>query len=67
MEKLGIPAVLIATEPFVAACRGMAKLGGMPDQKFAIIQHPVGSLTEDVLRERAKSAAEQFIAIVTRG
>jgi len=67
LEKLGIPAVLIATEPFVPACKGMAKLGGIPDQKFVVVQHPLGSLTEDLLRERARSVAEQFIAIVTRG
>lgn len=67
MEKLGIPAVLIATTAFVDTCKGMARLGGIPAIQFAIIPHPLGSLTEELLRERAQTAAEQFIAFVTKG
>ena len=43
----------------------MAKLGGIPDMEFAVLPHPVGSLPPDILMERAKSAAEQFLRIVT--
>ena len=33
--------------------------------RWAVCPHPLTSLTEDLLLERAKSAAEQFAAIVT--
>jgi hypothetical protein len=64
LEKLGIPSMLISTEPFFSTCKGMAKVGGIPDQKFAVLPHPLGSLAEDALMERAESAAEQFVSIV---
>ena len=57
--------MLISTEPFIDACKTMAKVGGIPDQKFAVVPHPVGSLTQEALMDRAKSAAEQFVFIVT--
>ncbi len=57
--------MLIATQPFIGTCKGMAKLGGIPDMEFAVLPHPVGSLPEDILMERAKSAAKQFVRIVT--
>ena len=56
--------MIIGTDAFTDTLKGMAKLGGLPDMKWAIVPHPLGSLTEDVLMERARSAAEQFIAIV---
>jgi hypothetical protein len=33
----------------------------MPDYPFALIQHPIGSLTLEQIRERAKEAAPQII------
>ena len=56
--------MLIATEPFIGTCKGMARVGGIPDMKFATVPHPMGSLPPDILKERAKSAAEQFVSIV---
>lgn len=66
LEKLGIPGMIIATIPFVDACKGMAKMGGMPDLEFAVVSHPIGSLNEEQLRERARSAVDQFVPIVTK-
>jgi len=57
--------MIIATIPFVDACKGMAKMGGMPDLEFAVVPHPIGSLNEEQLRERARSAVDQFVPIVT--
>ena len=33
--------------------------------RWAVCPHPLASLTDDLLLERAQSAAEQFAAIVT--
>ena len=62
---MGIPAMLIATDKFTEVCEAMAELGGIPDMQWATVEHPLGSTTTDELRLRAKSAAEQFVAIVT--
>jgi hypothetical protein len=67
LEKRNIPAMLISTGPFTDACKSMARIGGIPDMKWAIVQHPLGSTTDDELRERARSAVDQFVSIVTVG
>ncbi len=64
MEKWGIPAVIIGTDAFTRPMQTMAKLGGIPDMKWATVPHPIGSLTEDVLMERAKSASQQIASIL---
>ena len=57
--------MLISTEPFLDVCRSMAQMGGLPDMRWAVVEHPLGSATDDELRARAKAATDQFIAIVT--
>ena len=57
--------MLISTDPFLDVCRSMAELGGMPDMEWAVVEHPLGSTTDEELRIRAKSATDQFVAIVT--
>ena len=57
LEKLGIPAIAICTEPFESGAKAMSVLGGIPDYPFALIQHPIGSLTPEELHERAMNAA----------
>ena len=57
--------MLISTPPFMDVCRSMADHGGMPDQEWAVVEHPLGSTTDDELKGRAKAATDQFIAIVT--
>lgn len=64
LEKRGIPCLLISTPPFADAVTAMAKLGGMPDIKWAVIDHPLGSLAEDELQERARDAARQFREVI---
>jgi hypothetical protein len=61
LEAMGVPAIAICTEPFCSGAKAMAALGGMPDYPFAVVQHPIGSLTEAQLRERAVEAAPQVI------
>ena len=62
---MGIPAMLMSTEAFIDTCREMAQIGGLPEMRWAVCPHPLGSLDHEGLMERAKSAAEQFAAIIT--
>ena len=59
--------MLIATDAFISTCKGMARLGGIPGMEFAVVPHPVGSLPPQELMERARSAADQFVSIITEG
>lgn len=61
LEALGVPAIAICTEPFESGAQAIANLGGMPDYPFVIIQHPIGSLTTEQIRERAIEAAPQVL------
>ena len=62
LEALGVPAIAICTEPFISGARAMANLGAMPDYPFAVVQHPIGSLSPEQIRERAIEAAPQVIS-----
>jgi hypothetical protein len=67
LEKRGIPCLLISTPPFSDAVRIMADVCGMKDARWAIVEHPIGSVEEDALHGRAKSAARQFREIILSG
>jgi len=67
LEKRGIPTLLISTPPFVDAVRIMAGLSGMEGLKWAVVEHPIGSVSDDELMDRARRAAGQFDEIVLGG
>ena len=41
-----------------------ARLGGIPSARWATVPHPLQSAPHEVLRERAKSAVDQFVELV---
>ncbi|MBC80706.1 MAG: hypothetical protein CMQ33_07730 [Gammaproteobacteria bacterium] len=64
-EQLGKRAVVLCTEPFEVTSKNIARMLGIPDYPFVILNHPLGSLTEDEINERAAAACEQAIGILT--
>jgi len=46
------------TSRFVSAAELMAKVLGMPDYDFAVIDHPVSSASDDELEARARVTLE---------
>ena len=66
-EKRGFPAAVICTEPFVSSAVAMSKMGGIPEFPFAVVPHPLGSLDENSLRERAKEVAGDIVKILLDG
>ena len=64
LEKMGVPTAVICTEPFMTSADAMAKLGGIPDYPYVILPHPLGSLSEEALRERAMQAAPEVLRIL---
>jgi hypothetical protein len=67
LEKRGIPAAVICTEPFVSSAEAMAMLGGIPGYPYVILPHPLGSLDRDALREKAIQAAPEVLQILLGG
>ena len=65
LEKLGVPTAVICTAPFRTTAEVVAKIRGMENYPIAYIPHPVGSLNEDKLRERAIEITPKIIAILT--
>ena len=46
------------TGRFASAAERMARVLGMPDYDFAIVEHPVSSATDAELAQRARAAVE---------
>jgi len=61
-ELLGIPSTVLTTRPFVSQAHAMSRMRGDPDYGIAIVEHPIGTLTDAELSERAATAAAQVIA-----
>lgn len=67
MEKLGVPAVVVSTEPFVSSSKAMAASHGIPNYPFVVIPHPIVAMPVETLESWADSAMEQAIYILSIG
>jgi hypothetical protein len=56
--------VLIATDRFRPVLEATRTFGGAEGVRWAEVPHPVGSLSTEELRERARKAVDQFEDIV---
>jgi len=65
LDRRGVPAAVICTEEFVASSKAQAAICGNPLYRFAVVAHPIGSLTQTELQGRAAVALPQVIAILT--
>jgi hypothetical protein len=66
-EKRGIPAAVVITEPFVPTAEEIARLAGMPGYPYAVLPHPVGSLTPAEVAERAAAVVARVAALLHDG
>ena len=67
MEKFGIPTATMITNVFNNTAKAMAKMMGVPEFTYAVVQHPLSSLTADEIKERALEAAPQVKRILLEG
>ena len=58
-EQYGKPGLVLCTHPFDPTGRMIAKTLGMPDFKYALVDHPIGSAEIEGLQVRALEAYEQ--------
>lgn len=65
IESRGIPAVTVATEPFMNSAKAHALAYGRPDQQSARVSHPLSGISRDEVELRADEALSQIVAILT--
>jgi hypothetical protein len=63
-EQLGKRALVLCTDPFEVTARNIARIMGLPDYPFLMVQHPIGSCTLPELKARAEVAYRQGLAIL---
>jgi len=66
LEWSGVPSVAIIAEPLVGSAEAMKKLSGMPDYPYVVVPYPVGSLSPEEIRTRAKEITPRIIELLTR-
>ena len=60
LEKRGIPAVAVVTEPFVKTAQAVAELNGVSGYPFVVVPHPFGSLDTAAVQARAEAAVARI-------
>lgn len=65
IEQFGIPAAVICTRPFIPTARAMAATCNLPEYPFAVVEHPVGSLTPEQLRARAEAVLPRVVELLS--
>lgn len=58
-EQSGKPSLVLCTHPFDPTGRMIARTLGMPDFRYALVDHPIGSSGAEGLQARALDAYEQ--------
>ena len=64
-EQYGKPAVVLCTHPFEVTAKNIARILGLPDYRFVMVEHPIGSRTFAEIQARAQDAYAQAIDILT--
>ena len=64
LTKRGLIAAVVCSDTFMKLGSAQAKVFGVPDLPLLKIQHPLGGLQMDKVRERAAVALPQVLALV---
>ena len=64
MEKLGIPTASIITHVFKNTANAMTRMMGVPDFDYIIAEHPLSSLTDEQVKDRAAQLAPEVARIL---
>ena len=63
-EQYGKPSLVLCTHPFDPTGRMIAKTLGLPDFRYALVDHPIGSASTEQLCARALDGYEQGLQIL---
>lgn len=64
LTKRGLIAAVVCSDTFMKLGSAQAKVFGVPDLPLLKIQHPLGGLSMDQVRERAAVALPQLISAI---
>jgi hypothetical protein len=65
-EQLGKRALVLCTEPFEVTAKNIARIMGLANYPFLMVQHPIGSCTMSELKARAEVAYRQGLPILLK-
>jgi hypothetical protein len=63
-ETLGVQAATIVTDAFTLSSNAMAQTRGAPGYRYAMVPHPLSSLTREECRRRARDVLPDMLAIL---
>jgi hypothetical protein len=66
MERHGVPACAVLTEPFKASGKAMALAQGFPDYPFVVIPHPISAVESKELEDRAEQIVEKVYSLLIK-
>jgi hypothetical protein len=64
LERAGVPAVSICTDAFRVPAQAMAKAYGFPGYEFVTVPHPIASLDQAQIQERASAIVPEVLRIL---
>ena len=64
-EQLGKRAIVLCTEPFEVTAKNSARIMGLTDYPFVLVEHPIGSRTLPEIKVLAEQAYQQALPILT--
>ncbi|MEK7204810.1 MAG: hypothetical protein AAB254_04810 [candidate division NC10 bacterium] len=67
LERRGIPVAAICTELFVPNGRAIAEAHGAPDYPFALVPHPLASVSPTELTREAKQVLPEVLRLLLSG
>jgi hypothetical protein len=67
LEKAGIPAIPIVTDAFQSTAKEMAELWGVPDFRYEMMPHPLGSLTAEDIAQPADALLVKVLKLLRKG
>ena len=57
--------MVVCTEPFEITVKNIARMLGLPDYPFIMVEHPIGSRSRLEIKKLAEAAYEQALPILT--
>lgn len=65
LEAAGHPTVLVATASFAALARQAADAYGFADARIAVVEHPLGGISERDVTVRAERVVDTVLELLT--
>lgn len=56
--------MVLCTEPFEVTAKNIARMMGLPEYPFVMVEHPIGSRSLSEIKVLAESAYEQALGIL---